>query len=34
MGFASAIGITLLFIVMVVNIIQLSLFGYFRKEED
>lgn len=34
MGFASAIGITLLFIVMVVNIVQLSLFGYFRKEED
>ncbi|NLI60895.1 MAG: sugar ABC transporter permease [Clostridiales bacterium] len=34
MGFASAIGITLLLIVMIVNVIQLSFFGYFRKEED
>ncbi len=33
MGFASAIGITLLVIVLVVNLIQLKLFGLFRKEE-
>lgn len=31
MGFASAIGITLLLIVLVVNIIQLNLFGLFKK---
>ena len=34
MGFASAIGITLLLIVLIVNIIQLNLFGLFDKEEQ
>ncbi|RCW61902.1 MULTISPECIES: carbohydrate ABC transporter permease [Halanaerobium] len=34
MGFASAIGITLLLIVLVVNIIQLNIFGLFKKEEQ
>jgi arabinosaccharide transport system permease protein len=34
MGFASAIGITLLLIVLVVNIIQLNLFGLFKKGEQ
>ena len=33
-GFASAIGVTLLLIIMVVNIIQLRVFGFFRKETD
>ncbi|SFL72099.1 carbohydrate ABC transporter permease [Halanaerobium salsuginis] len=33
MGFASAIGITLLLIVLVVNLIQLNLFGLFKKED-
>ncbi|NLY90630.1 MAG: sugar ABC transporter permease [Firmicutes bacterium] len=32
MGFASAIGVTLLFIVMVVNLIQLTVMGFFKKE--
>lgn len=32
MGFGSAIGITLLAIVMLINVIQLSGFGLFRKE--
>lgn len=32
MGFASAIGITLLLIVLVVNVIQLNIFGLFKKE--
>lgn len=31
-GFASAIGIVLLIIIMVVNIIQLRVFGFFRKD--
>jgi arabinosaccharide transport system permease protein len=34
LGFGSAIGITLLILVMIVNIIQLSLTGFFRKEGD
>jgi arabinosaccharide transport system permease protein len=34
MGFASAIGITLFAIVMVVNLIQLKLFGFFKRESD
>jgi arabinosaccharide transport system permease protein len=34
MGFASAIGITLLFIVMLVNLIQLTLFGFFKRDSD
>lgn len=34
MGFASTIGLTLLFIVMVINIIWLAIFGTFRKESD
>ncbi|TDO93866.1 L-arabinose ABC transporter membrane protein [Halanaerobium saccharolyticum] len=34
MGFASAIGITLLLIVLIVNIIQLNLFGLFKKGEQ
>jgi len=33
MGFASAVGITLLLIVLAVNVIQLNLFGLFKKEE-
>ncbi len=33
-GFGSAIGIVLLLIVMVVNIIQLSLMGFFKRESD
>lgn len=31
-GFASAIGITLLIIIMIVNIIQLKVFGFFKKD--
>lgn len=34
MGFASAIGITLLLIVLIVNVIQLNLFGLFKKGEQ
>jgi arabinosaccharide transport system permease protein len=34
MGFASAIGITLLLIVMAVSLIQLKLFGFFKKDSD
>lgn len=34
MGFASAIGITLVFIVMAVSLIQLKLFGFFKKDSD
>lgn len=33
MGFASAIGITLLIIIMLVNVIQLKLVGFFKEEE-
>lgn len=33
MGFGSAIGITLLCIVLVINVIQLNSFGLFRKED-
>lgn len=33
MGYGSAIGITLLAIVMIINVIQLTGFGLFRKEE-
>jgi arabinosaccharide transport system permease protein len=32
MGFGSAIGITMLFITMIINLIQLNSFGLFRKE--
>lgn len=31
-GFASAIGITLLIIIMTVNLIQLNIFGFFKKD--
>jgi len=34
MGMGSAIGITLLLIVLTVNMVQLKLFGLFKKEED
>ena len=34
MGFASAVGITLLVIVLIVNVIQLNLFGLFKKGEQ
>jgi arabinosaccharide transport system permease protein len=34
LGFGSAIGITLLLLVMVVNIIQLTATGFFKKESD
>jgi len=34
LGFGSATGITLLFIVMTVNIIQLTVMGFFKKESD
>ena len=33
MGFASAIGITLLLIVLIINLIQLKFFGLFKKED-
>ncbi len=33
-GIGSALGITLLFIVMVVNILQLTVTGFFKKESD
>ncbi|HLV09019.1 MAG TPA: sugar ABC transporter permease [Halanaerobiales bacterium] len=33
MGYGAAIGITLLLIVLIVNLIQLKVFGFFRKEE-
>lgn len=34
MGYASAVGLTLLIIVMLVNVIHLAFFGTFRKESD
>ncbi|TCL76772.1 arabinosaccharide transport system permease protein [Hydrogenispora ethanolica] len=34
MGFASAIGITLVILVMLVNLIQLTCFGFFKKDSD
>jgi len=34
LGFGSAIGITLLFIVMVINMAQLKFFGLFKKDSD
>jgi arabinosaccharide transport system permease protein len=34
MGFASAIGVTLLLIIFTINIIQLNFFGLFKKEGD
>lgn len=34
MGFASAVGLTLLLIVLIVNAIQLKFFGFFKKEEE
>lgn len=33
-GFAAAIGVTLLLIILVVNVIQLSFFGFFNQEKD
>ena len=33
MGLASAVGITLLLLVSCVNLVQLTLMGFFRKEE-
>ena len=34
MGFASAIGITLFLIVIVINLLQLTLFGFFKRDSD
>lgn len=34
LGFGSAIGITLLFIVLIINLVQLKYFGLFKKERD
>jgi len=34
LGFGSAIGITLLLIVLIINLVQLRYFGLFRKERD
>ena len=34
MGYGSTIGITLLVIVMVVNLLQLALNGFFKKEKS
>jgi arabinosaccharide transport system permease protein len=31
-GFASAIGVTLLLIIMVINVVQLNIFGFFKKD--
>jgi arabinosaccharide transport system permease protein len=31
-GFAAAIGVTLLLIIMVINVIQLNIFGFFKKD--
>ncbi len=33
-GLASAVGVTLLLIIMTVNLIQLMIFGFFKKESD
>lgn len=33
-GFASAIGVTLLFLIMAVNVVQLTFFGFFKKGEE
>jgi arabinosaccharide transport system permease protein len=33
LGFASAIGVTLILIILAITAVQLSLFGFFRKEE-
>ncbi|WP_343032815.1 sugar ABC transporter permease [Anaerotalea alkaliphila] len=33
-GFASAIGVTLLGIIMLVNLVQLMFFGFFKKESE
>lgn len=34
MGYGSTIGITLLVIVMVVNLLQLAINGFFKKEKS
>jgi arabinosaccharide transport system permease protein len=34
LGFASAIGVTLIFLILLITVIQLSLFGFFKKEEN
>jgi arabinosaccharide transport system permease protein len=34
LGFASAVGVTLLFLIMIITVTQLSLFGFFKKEEN
>ncbi|HYH04859.1 MAG TPA: sugar ABC transporter permease [Bacillota bacterium] len=34
MGFAAAIGITLLLIVMAVNLVQLTILGFFKRDSD
>jgi arabinosaccharide transport system permease protein len=34
LGLASAIGVTLILLIMVITVIQLSLFGFFKKESD
>ncbi|MDR2785563.1 MAG: sugar ABC transporter permease [Treponema sp.] len=33
LGFASAVGVTLIFLIMIITVIQLSLFGFFKREE-
>jgi arabinosaccharide transport system permease protein len=33
-GLAAAVGVTLLLLIMTVNLIQLMLFGFFKKESD
>ena len=34
LGFATAIGITLILLILVITVIQLSLFGFFKKEDQ
>lgn len=34
LGFASAIGVTLILLILAITAVQLSLFGFFRKEEN
>ncbi|MDR2479235.1 MAG: sugar ABC transporter permease [Treponema sp.] len=34
LGFASAIGVTLIFIILTITAVQLFLFGFFKKEEN
>jgi arabinosaccharide transport system permease protein len=34
LGFAAAVGVTLIFLIMIITVIQLSLFGFFKKGEN